>query len=75
MMVRLTDVSKLTRDRVVPYYIDLICMNRTDEEVIRVNQLILSKWKPSGLIYIKEKAWRYVEQARVLLNYLSKFSS
>ena len=55
---RLDTVFKMTRNEVVPYYRNLILENASDKEVIRVNQLILSKWKPSGLIYIKEKAWK-----------------
>jgi hypothetical protein len=54
----LKDVTNLTRDQVVPYYRHLILNAVSDEEVKRVNQLILSKWKVSGLIYIKEKAWK-----------------
>ena len=54
----LADVAGMTRDAVVPFYERLIKSNPTDEEVVRVNQLILSKWTPSGLIYIKEKAWQ-----------------
>lgn len=56
--LKLMDVTDMTRDAVVPYYERLIKENATDEEVVRVNQLILSKWTPSGLIYIKEKAWK-----------------
>jgi hypothetical protein len=51
-----------TRDRIVPYYIDLIIRDNDpfSDEVKRINQLILSKWSNSGLIYIKEKAWKQV---------------
>jgi len=56
-MKTLTDVSQMTRNDVVPYYRDLILSESTNEEVVRVNQLILSKWTSSGLIYIKNKAW------------------
>lgn len=54
----LTDVAGMTRDAIIPFYESLIRSNATDEEVVRVNQLILSKWTSSGLIYIKEKAWK-----------------
>ena len=47
----------MTRDDVVPFYADLI-VRGNDYECKRINALILSKWKPSGLIYIKEKAWK-----------------
>jgi len=56
-MNQLTSVEKLKRKDVVPYYVDLIKSLPNSEEVIRVNQLILSKWSNSGLLYIKEKAW------------------
>lgn len=57
----LKDVTDLTRDQVVPYYRNLILNNAPDWEVIRVNKLILSKWTSSGLIYIKEKAWKGID--------------
>jgi hypothetical protein len=59
MFVKLTQVNTLTRDQVVPFYIDLILYGK-DDDVKRVNELILSKWKTSGLIYIKEKAWKTI---------------
>lgn len=57
-MEKLTDVSKMTRDEVVPYYEFLISSSPSDGEVIRINNLILSKWSNSALTYIKEKAWK-----------------
>lgn len=57
----LTDVSKMKRDEVVPYYSNLI-ENLSDpfsREVIRINNLILSKWSKCGLEYIKNKAWSF----------------
>lgn len=54
--MRLDNVSNMVRSEVVPYYIDLIISNASDNEVIRVNKLILSKWSNSGLLYIKDKA-------------------
>lgn len=56
-MDSLTEVESLTRDQVVPYYKGLILTNAPDDEIKRVNKLILSKWTSSGLNYIKEKAW------------------
>ena len=56
--IALTDVSTMTRNEVIPFYKRLISSEPTNEEVIRVNQLILSKWTSSGLVYIKEKAWK-----------------
>jgi hypothetical protein len=54
---QLVSVDKMTRDDVVPYYASLIVSGR-HIDVSRVNQLILSKWTPSGLLYIKDKAWK-----------------
>ncbi len=53
-------VDNLTRNKMVDYYTSLIFIH-DDSETLRVNKLILSKWKPSGLTYIKEKAWKKVE--------------
>lgn len=55
---KLVNLHYMTRDDVVPFYKDLIARQAPDEEVKRINNLILSKWKPSGLIYIKERAWK-----------------
>jgi hypothetical protein len=57
-MTKLMDVSNLTRAEVVPYYTYLIISNPSDGEVKRVNDLILAKWSASGLLYIKEQAWK-----------------
>jgi hypothetical protein len=54
---KLVNLHYMTRDDVVPYYANLI-LNCDDNETKRINNLILTKWKPSGLIYIKEKAWK-----------------
>ena len=53
-------VADKTRNDIVPYYISLIRDRASGEEVIRVNQLILTKWTKSGLLYIKDKAWRFL---------------
>jgi hypothetical protein len=57
-MTKLTDVSNLTRDGVVPYYTLMLITEHNDAETVRMNQLILTKWSKSGLIYIIEKAWK-----------------
>ncbi len=57
---KLTSVDHLTRDMIVPYYYELIAanLNNTNDDVVRqVNDLILTKFKPSGLLYIKDQAW------------------
>lgn len=57
-MKKILDVSSLTRAEVVPYYTYLIVSKSSDGEVKRMNDLILSKWTASGLLYIKAKAWK-----------------
>ncbi len=60
-MEKLTDVSKMTRDEVVPYYVALLKLsNPFHKEIGRVNRLILTKWTLSGLEYIKTQAWKQV---------------
>ena len=54
----LTTVKDKTRLQIVPYYTDLLLRNASDAEVLRINNLILTKWKPTGLLYIKQKAWK-----------------
>lgn len=53
----LVNLHYMTRDSVVPFYANLI-ISGSEVQTKRINTLILSKWKPSGLIYIKEKAWK-----------------
>jgi len=55
----LHDVSAMVRKDVIPYYVDLI-LNAPQDEIIRVNNLILSKWTASGLLFIKDRAWKIV---------------
>lgn len=57
----------LKRNDVVPFYVDLILTTQDpfDAEVKRVNELILSKWTTSGLIYIKEKAWSQIVEYNI----------
>ena len=52
----------MTRMNVVPFYVDLIMsgVDPVGPEVKRVNELILSKWSNSGLLFIKEVAWKQV---------------
>lgn len=57
-MEKILDVSNLTRAEVVPYYTYLIVSSPSNGEVKRMNDLILSKWKMSGLLYIKEQSWK-----------------
>jgi len=64
----LKDVSKMKRNDVIPYYLNLIKDKIAiwefgdGKEIERINNLILSKWKPSGLLYIKDKAWKIYNQ-------------
>lgn len=57
----LINVSGLTRAEIVPYYTLLIVSDSSDDEVKRINNLILSKWSKSGLVWIKERAWKAAE--------------
>jgi hypothetical protein len=62
----LISVIGMTRDKIVPYYVDLIKTETThpSKEVRRVNDLILSKWSPSGLLYIKDAAWKIINEEK-----------
>lgn len=53
----LVNLHSMTRDDVVPFYASLI-VSGSEVHTKRINAMILSRWKPSGLIYIKEKAWK-----------------
>jgi hypothetical protein len=59
-LVPIRDVKNLTRDMIVPYYAYMIRSGVDQDEVIRMNMLILSKWTSAGLEYIKNKAWKMV---------------
>lgn len=51
----------MTRDEVVPYYVALLKLNNPfHKEISRVDMLILTKWKLSGLEYIRTQAWKQV---------------
>lgn len=54
----LTDLSKMTRDEVVPYYLSMLPSAVPQAEIIRVNQLIIRRWSNAALVYIKEAAWK-----------------
>jgi len=60
---KLESADGLKRDDIVPYYRSLIINSAVlpKDEAIRVNNLILSKWTSSGLVYIKNKAWGLVK--------------
>lgn len=47
----------------VPIYVNLIKSNPNQEEIIKINNMIIERWSSSALIYIKDKAWKIVEQA------------
>jgi hypothetical protein len=59
---KLTDLSGMRRIDVVPYYVTLIKgeADPSSTEVVRINSLIMEKWSPAALLYIKEKAWKVV---------------
>jgi len=57
------DISKLTRKEVIPFYQMLIenHFNELESEIVKsFNSKIMSKWKPSALIYIKDMAWKNI---------------
>lgn len=60
--ISIPTLKGLKRTDIAPHYVDLIRSNPTDIEILTFNQLILSKWTSYGLIYIKEKAWKIVNQ-------------
>lgn len=57
------DINTLTRDQVVPYYVNLILEGNNsgiDRNVSEFNQKIISRWSIAALEYIKNKAWKLV---------------
>jgi hypothetical protein len=64
---KLTDLSAMTRNDIVPYYVALINgeADPSSKEVIRINSLIMEKWSASALLYIKEKAWKIVTPKKI----------
>lgn len=51
-----------TRDDLAREYAELIMLDKPDKFFAEVNGIILTKYKPSGLLYIKEKAWKIVNE-------------
>ena len=56
----LGDVMVKKRDDILPAYIKLIKTNASNTEVQKLNEFIINKWSNAALIYIKEKAWKFV---------------
>jgi hypothetical protein len=58
--LKLPDISKLTRDQVVPIYVDHITSDPPEHITKALNELIIERWSNKALIYIKEKAWKEI---------------
>lgn len=54
------EASLNKRDDVIPVYVNLIKNNSSQKDIQKVNNFIINKWSKSALIYIKEKAWKIV---------------
>lgn len=52
--------EKITRDDIVPLYAHVIFWKEYFD-VVKINKAIMDKWSKSGLIYIKEKAWKKLD--------------
>jgi hypothetical protein len=64
-LLELENLGGLTQQEVIPMYANLITThNIPDGEIGRVNAMIMNKWSNSGLILIKDKAWRIVKQLK-----------
>jgi hypothetical protein len=64
---KLTELKSLdgyVQAEIFPMYANLIVDGATDEEIIRINQMIIAKWSNAALILIKDKAWRIVNQTK-----------
>lgn len=58
----LKNLNGLVQSEVIAMYANLITeSNMPNEEIARINQMILDKWSNSGLIFIKDRAWRIVK--------------
>lgn len=51
-------LKDMTRNDVVPVYVKMLQENISDDQVVRINGLIIKRWSASALIYIKDKAWK-----------------
>jgi hypothetical protein len=57
----LTSLKGFTQSEIWPMYANLILSDTTDEDVQRVNKMIIDEWSNAALILIKDKAWRIVK--------------
>ena len=61
----LKDISKMKRVDIVPYYVSLLQDRAApDIETQKLNKLILTKFTPNGLLWIKGKAWKEIEKGK-----------
>lgn len=52
------DLRSMVRAEVVPIYLYMLFNDTHPDLIAKVNQLIINRWSVSGLIYIKEQAWK-----------------
>lgn len=58
-MKTLDNLNGMTRAEVVPYYIHWILTKKDDDTFWpTMNKMIIEKWSSSGLMYIKNEAWK-----------------
>lgn len=60
-ILNVTLIGGVTRNDLVPMYAGMITFGAPDNFIVLFNKAILSKWKPSGLEYIKDRAWKLVD--------------
>lgn len=64
------DLSKLTRDDVVSFYVMMIEDCSNDLIIADFNKRIINKWSDSALVYIKDKAWKQVADNNTPINFV-----
>ncbi len=64
------DISKLTRDDVVSFYVIMIEDCSNDLIIADFNKRIINRWSDSALVYIKEKAWKQIASNKLPNNFV-----
>jgi hypothetical protein len=62
--MEIKSIKGLTKNHLATTYAELILSNPSDDEVIRINNLILTRFSNRGLADIKDRAWKIVEWVR-----------
>jgi len=60
ILLNLINNRNTTRDALAHAYADGIAADRPPNWAV-VNRLIMARWSPSGLEYIKRKAWKIIK--------------